>query len=71
MIIFIDPYRITLINVSLVILVTVCLLFYRFRYPKKNISLLVLLIIISIIPTISPLDQALLMQEIYGHIPRR
>ncbi len=49
----IDPYKMIVINgISSVVLIGI-LLFYKFVYPKKNINLLILLILISIVPTIS------------------
>lgn len=48
-----DPYRMIFVNVVSSIILVSGLLFYGYIYPKKKISLLVLLMLISILPIIS------------------
>lgn len=48
-----NPYRMVVVNIALALLILLGLLFYKYIYPKKNPNLLVLLIIISILPTVS------------------
>ena len=49
----IDPYRMIFINAFFSLLVLLCLVIYKFLYPKRKINLFFLLIIISIIPIVS------------------
>lgn len=48
-----DPYRMVAISSIASILLATIVLFYKFIFPKKKISLLALLILISILPIIS------------------
>lgn len=48
-----DPYRMVFTNVIASCLVLLGIIFYRFAYPKKNINLFILLLLISILPIIS------------------
>src|SRR5256885_1788135 len=49
----IDPYRTIVISLIGSTLIALILLFYRFIYPKRNINLFLLLILISLLPIIS------------------
>lgn len=49
----IDPYRMIFVNLIGLALVLTGTFIYKFIFPKKSISLFVLLILISILPTIS------------------
>src|SRR3990167_11398567 len=51
----IDPYRMVFVNIIASVLVFGGALVYRYIYPKKNVNLLVLLILISFLPLISML----------------
>lgn len=46
----INPYALSIINLTLSILLGLGLLIYRYIYPKKNINLFYVLILISILP---------------------
>ncbi len=48
-----DPYQMVAVNIAASLLLIVCLLFYRFIYPKKKINLVILLLLISILPILS------------------
>lgn len=48
-----DPYRMVFVNLIASFLLIGGVLFYKFIFPKKNINLFVLLILISILPIIS------------------
>jgi hypothetical protein len=47
------PQNISYINALSVLIVTFCLIVYRFIYPKRKIKFIILLLIIAIIPTLS------------------
>lgn len=51
----IDPYRMVLVNIIASVLILGGALTYRYLYPKKDINLFVLLILISFLPLISML----------------
>ena len=53
----IDPYRMVFVNIIASVLVFGGALVYRYIYPKKNVNLLVLLILISFLPLISMLRE--------------
>lgn len=46
----INIYHLLYINLTLTIIATIIVLFYKFIFPKKNINLFVLLLLISIVP---------------------
>ncbi len=48
-----SPYHLSYINFFLVITITICLLIYRFIFPKRKIHIFALLLIISVVPTLS------------------
>jgi hypothetical protein len=48
-----NPYTMSYVNFSLVLLISTCLLFYRFIFPKKKINIFVLLLLIGLVPTLS------------------
>lgn len=49
----VDPYRMVLVNIIASIILILCLLFYRFIFPRKNIPYPVILITLSLLPLIS------------------
>ncbi len=49
----VDPYKMVAINITAVLFLSLGVLFYRYIYPKKNINLLMLLILTSLLPLIS------------------
>ena len=51
--ILLDPYKMVLVNIIASLFLLGGVVFYRFVYPKKNINLLFLLILISLLPVIS------------------
>jgi len=52
-ILFHQPFKMIVVSMTAVIILLLGLLIYRYIYPKKNINLFLLLILISILPTIS------------------
>ncbi|MEK7572914.1 MAG: 6-pyruvoyl-tetrahydropterin synthase-related protein [Patescibacteria group bacterium] len=48
-----DPYRMVFVNIIASLFLLGGVVFYKFVYPKKNINLLFLLILISLLPVIS------------------
>ncbi len=50
---FSDPYRTVLLSITGILLLTVGLLIYKYIYPKKEISLFKILILVSILPLLS------------------
>jgi hypothetical protein len=48
-----DPYRMVLVNVIVSAILFCGLLFYKYIFPKKNINLFFLLVLISILPIVS------------------
>ncbi len=48
-----DPYRMVFVNIIASLFLLSGVVFYKFVYPKKNINLLFLLILISLLPVIS------------------
>src|SRR5260221_7984584 len=51
----IDPVRMVFINIISATIALVLVLFYKFVFPKKNIPLVFLLILISLMPLVSML----------------
>lgn len=49
----IDPYRMVIINLTALSIICIGIFFYRFLYPKKQVKLFPLLLIIMILPVIS------------------
>jgi hypothetical protein len=48
-----DPYKMVVVSLASSVLLAAYILFYKFIYPKKNISLFMLLILISLLPMVS------------------
>src|SRR3989344_89609 len=49
----VDPYKMVVVNTTATFILLLSVLFYKFVYPRKNISFLILLILICVLPTIS------------------
>ncbi|MEN9407202.1 MAG: hypothetical protein RLZZ455_418 [Candidatus Parcubacteria bacterium] len=49
----IDPYRMVIINLTALSIICAGIFFYRFLYPKKQVKLFPLLLIVMILPVIS------------------